>query len=306
MRWNKLGLVRGSGSDVAWAEHSALQPSPHIREDHVRVYCGMRDGAGRSRVGWVDVDRDDPTRVVGLSEQPALDLGSPDAFDAAGVVPCAVAEAEGTLRLYYAGYGPPRSDSERFRVFSGLAVSADGGNTFARNGARSILEAGPGEELFRVIHSIRQEGGRWRAWYGAGGHFVPGRSKLLPVYDIRYFESEDGIAFPSSGRVVIPLRGEEHRVGRPYVVSRPGGGYRMFFGAGTEATVYRLAYADSEDGLDWTRHDERVGIQVSANGWDSKMQAYPAVVNLPAGTFMFYNGNDYGRAGFGVARLVEE
>jgi hypothetical protein len=33
------------------------------------------------------------------------------------------------------------------------------------------------------------------------------------------------------------------------------------------------------------------------------MMAYPAAVTTPAGTFLFYNGNGYGREGFGVAVL---
>ena len=39
------------------------------------------------------------------------------------------------------------------------------------------------------------------------------------------------------------------------------------------------------------------------SGWDSQMQAYPAVVTAGGRTYLFYNGNDYGREGFGYAEL---
>jgi hypothetical protein len=77
----------------------------------------------------------------------------------------------------------------------------------------------------------------------------------------------------------------------------------MFYGAGTKHEGYRLAYAESVDGINWTRRDEDIGIEVSPSGWDSRMQAYPAVVQSGQRTFMFYNGNDYGREGFGYAEL---
>jgi sucrose-6-phosphate hydrolase SacC (GH32 family) len=216
------------------------------------------------------------------------------------VVPCAVAEHDGEVRLYYAGY--ERASDVRFRAYSGLAISTDGGETFDRYAREPVLPPNEGEQLFRAVHSIRFEHGHWRAWYGAGSRFVPGATKTLPVYDIRYFESDDGIRFPEQGTVCIPLHEGEHRVGRPYVVER-GGRYEMFFGAGTEALGYRLGYARSSDGVHWTRRDELMGLTVSATGWDSEMIGYPAVVGTASGTYLFYTGNGYGRDGFGFAVL---
>ena len=52
-----------------------------------------------------------------------------------------------------------------------------------------------------------------------------------------------------------------------------------------------------------TRKDEEIGIDVSESGWDSQMQAYPAVLRCRDRVYLFYNGNDYGRDGFGYAIL---
>ena len=75
----------------------------------------------------------------------------------------------------------------------------------------------------------------------------------------------------------------------------------MFFGAGTEETIYRLAYARSNDGRRWEREDAALGLDVSVGEFDSEMMAYPALVRMPERDLLFYNGNDYGRAGFGLA-----
>lgn len=303
MRWDRLGLVwtapQGTGRT------GALQPTPLVLDDRIRVFAGCRDAAGASEVWWVDLDPADPTRVLGEASYPALAAGPPGAFDAAGVVPCAVAQVDDVVRLYYAGYQPPGGPGERFRVFSGLATApVDRTDIFVRASHTPLLYAGPGERLFRVVHSVRRRpGGGWRCWYGAGHEFRQGRTKLLPVYDIRQMHSPDGVTWPDEGEVAVPLGSpDEHRVGRPYVVAHDGG-WRMYFGAGTEATTYRLTFADSADGRRWRRHDGRLGLDVGAAGWDSEMTAYPAVVTTPAGTFLLYNGNGYGRDGFGVAVL---
>lgn len=66
---------------------------------------------------------------------------------------------------------------------------------------------------------------------------------------------------------------------------------------------YRIGYAESQDGIHWTRKDECVGIDVSENGWDSEMIAYPYIYKHMDTTYLFYNGNGFGKSGFGYAIL---
>ncbi len=66
---------------------------------------------------------------------------------------------------------------------------------------------------------------------------------------------------------------------------------------------YRLGYAESHDGLTWQRNDERAGMTVSQTGWDSEMICYPFVFAHRGRTYMLYNGNGYGKTGFGLAEL---
>ncbi|HWS55143.1 MAG TPA: hypothetical protein VN228_13490 [Pyrinomonadaceae bacterium] len=302
MRWRKQGMVYGPDGRSEWARHTALQPTPLLTPDgRFRVFVGMRDERGVSRVGFVDVDAANPSRVLRVSGRPALDVGTPGAFDENGVVPCAVVERDGRLYLYYAGYQLGRK--VRFYVFGGLAVSDDGGETFRRHARVPVCDRTDRELLFRVIHSIMREGGRWRVWYGGGSEFTTERGYQLPNYNIRYTESADGFSLPEDYAVCVDTGGEdEYRVGRPYVI-RHGGLYKMFYSAGTKSRGYRLAYAESEDGVRWERRDAHVGIDVSESGWDSEMQAYPSVVAYGDRVYLFYNGNDYGREGFGYAVL---
>jgi predicted GH43/DUF377 family glycosyl hydrolase len=105
MKWAKKGLVYGPDGTSAWAQRGALQPTPLLRDDGlIRIFVGFRTHDGVSRVGYVDVDAEDPARVVRVSAQPVLDVGIPGTFDENGVVPCAVLERDGGLHLYYAGY----------------------------------------------------------------------------------------------------------------------------------------------------------------------------------------------------------
>ena len=68
---------------------------------------------------------------------------------------------------------------------------------------------------------------------------------------------------------------------------------------------YRLGYAESVDGINWVRKDNEVGIERSKNGWDSEMIEYCHVYEHKGKKHMLYNGNGFGRSGFGYAVLEE-
>jgi hypothetical protein len=55
------------------------------------------------------------------------------------------------------------------------------------------------------------------------------------------------------------------------------------------------------DGLHWTREDQAFELALSPDGWDSRHLCYPAFLTVGAKEYLFYNGNDMGRDGFGVA-----
>lgn len=303
MQWEKKGLVFGAKKQNEWMDNSALQPTPILIGDKIRVFCGFRDKNGVGRVGYVDLNADNPAEVLAVSERPCLDIGIPGCFDDNGVVPCAVTRIEDELYLFYAGYNI--GYHVRMIIFCGLAISRDDGVTFQRVSHVPIMERTDNEYLFRVIHTAIRNDDGWMLYYGAGNHFLQGKKKTLPVYEIQLLEVPNLHDLRKEGIKVVCNEGKEHRVGRPYVV-KDGNLWRMFFGGGTEDIPYQLAYAESDDGRKWTRMDEKLNLHRSESGWDSEMMAYPAFVRYKGKAYLFYNGNNYGYEGFGYAELISE
>jgi hypothetical protein len=292
MKWVKKGLIY---------RKSALQPTPWVRPNGtIRIFAGFRDNKGVSRIGYIDVSDINPARILTVSKKPVLDVGAPGTFDDNGVVPCAVVPRGKKLFLYYAGY--QRSYNVRFMAYSGLAMSDNNGASFVRYTTVPILERSPQELLFRAIHTILYDSKKrvWRVWYGAGSHYIQGKKKTLPVYEIYYMESKDGIHFPDRGQTVLRLKPHEYRHGRPYVVINKNG-YRMYFCYSTKQIPYRLTSATSRDGIHWLRDDSELNLTYARKDFDSTMSAYPAVVSVRGNTYLFYNGNDYGKMGIGYA-----
>ncbi len=143
------------------------------------------------------------------------------------------------------------------------------------------------------------EDGKWRMWYVSATSWEVKDDAPRHRYHIKYAESRDGINWQRDGLVCIDYIDEdEYAISRPCVV-RDGDLYRMWFSS--RGGSYRIGYAESTDGLSWTRKDGESGIDVSDSGWDSEMVAYPYVFEREGDYYMLYNGNGYGKSGIGVA-----
>jgi len=66
---------------------------------------------------------------------------------------------------------------------------------------------------------------------------------------------------------------------------------------------YRIGHAYSTDLIHWTRDDETPLFQGTFGSWDSEMQCYPHVFESDGKVYLLYNGNEFGRYGFGLATL---
>jgi hypothetical protein len=305
MKWEKRGRLFVPDGRHGWAQSHAFPPTPYLRPDGtLRVYVCCCDARMVGRVGFVDVEPDDPSQILHVATEPVLDVGTPGTFDENGVVPISVVGVEDRLFLYYVGF--QLGARVRYYQFTGLAISRDGGESFVRASHVPILDRSDEELLTRGSPFVMRDGRMFHMWYAAGSEWTTVNEKELPVYNIRHATSEDGLRWPHAGRVVIDFSNEdEHALGRPWVL-KDARGFSMFYSIRTRSRGYRLGYAESSDGELWERKDDNIGIDVSGSGWDSKMLCYASIFRRRETTFMFYNGNDVGRTGFGYAILVED
>jgi predicted GH43/DUF377 family glycosyl hydrolase len=305
MKWLKHGVVWRPDGAQGWARSHASSPTPLWLDDGtLRVYVQCRDARNVGRVGFVDLDPADPRKVIRASAQPVLDIGAPGAFDDSGVFQTTVLRApDGRLLMYYVGF--ELCQKIRYRLLTGLAVSEDQGVSFQRIRTTPVLERSPGEEYFRCGPWVMLEDELFRMWYVAGGGWEQVEGKSVPAYELRYAESRDGINWPASGRVVMPVNhAEEHGLGRP-VVRRCSDGYQMFYSTRRlNPPGYRMGFATSADGLTWERRDAQWGLDVSDSGWDAESVEFGVDIRTGGKTWLLYNGNDFGGTGFGIAERI--
>lgn len=309
--WRKLGLVFNTlpnHQQGEWmASHACMPTALALSNGRIRIYFSPRDTQGRSHPTFIEVDAQHPLEVLSVHNQPVMELGERGTFDDNGIMPGSIVEVGGNLYLYYVGWNA--SVSVPYRNAVGLAISEDGGLTFKKPYPGAVVDRNLREPYFTLSPCVARDGDQWHMWYGSVTGFAvsPNRQgEPEPVYVIKYASSQDGIDWARPNLTCIhPLDLLESNA-RPTVL-KENGKWRMWFcyrgsddfrdGAGS----YRIGYAESFDAIKWERRDELSGINVSNDGWDSKMLAYPSVVRAAGRTYLFYNGNDFGATGIGCA-----
>jgi len=306
VKWKKLGQVFKQTASSSWINDSALTPTPFlISPDVIRVYAGFRDNLGVSRIGFVDVAADNPANILNVSNEPCLDIGEDGCFDDNGVILGDVVKFGNEIRMYYVGFQLVKK--VKFLAYTGLAISTDNGISFQRVSKTPVLDRTDSGVTINAIHSIIFENGLWRTWYAAGSDWQEIKGQQYPKYNIWYTESENGIDFDlkSSNTLCIDNQQDEYRIGRPSVF-KVKDKYFMFYTKGsTSGHDYFPGVATSPDGIHWTREDSELGLFLSQSGFDSEHLCYPRIIDTGRKVYCFYNGNNMGKEGFGVAELIQ-
>ena len=299
MQWIKQGVIF-EPPHLDWMVTHAMLPFVEELADHYRVYFSGRDEEGRARIGFFEIDMDQPQTILRVCDKPIVGLGALGTFDDHGVTVAWVVSHRNRKYLYYSGWS--LGVTVPFYFYVGLAVSEDGGASFHRISSAPILERNEIDPYLTAAPCILIENNVWRMWYVSCSRWELENDQPKHYYHIRYAESSDGIRWDRRGIVCIDYQSpDEFAIARPCVI-KDDDVYRMWYSY--RGKSYRIGYAESKDGIRWERKDDQVGIDVSGSGWDSEMTEYSFVFDHNNERYMLYNGNGYGKTGIGLALLA--
>jgi len=299
--WDKLGLIYDGKTNPDYS-YASVPVLLFLNRHTARIYFSSRDYHNRSFPFYLDYDLR-YKKILDILPEPLLVPGDWGAFDDSGIMPTCVVKYNTEIRLYYIGWN--LGITVPFRNSLGLAVSYDNGSNFKKAFKGPVLDRNKHEPHFNASACIINEGDIWKIWYLSCIKWEKNNDGIKHYYHIKYAESPNGIDWVRNGRVAIDFKyPNEYAISVPRVIQE-NGLYKMWYSyrGGSISEKYRIGYAESENGIDWIRKDENMNLPVSESGWDSDMICYPCIFDYEGDKYMLYNGNGYGKTGFGLAVL---
>lgn len=317
MKWKKLGRIFNPTKYRLANNCCAFAKSPQVLvfDDFVRIYFSAveKDKIGKYLSHVLFVDFDKKFKIIKKnSDKAVISLGELGSFDEHGIFPMNVVR-NGNKILAYTG-GMYRKVSVPLDGSIGFAYSEDNGLTFKKIGEGPVITSSLNEPFLIGDPFVAIFGKTYHMWYIYGIKWIHNPKTNIPerVYKLTHAISDDGISWQKEGRLIIADKLNANECQAMPSVIFFNNKYHMLF-CYRQATdfknnrerSYRIGYAFSDDLKNWIRDDDNVGIDVSEDGWDSDMLCYPHVFHCDDKIYMLYNGNDFGRFGFGLAVLED-
>lgn len=297
---------------LSWYKKNSMVPLPYLLTDRIiRIFFTMCDEKNIGRIGYIDVDHDNPEKILDYSKDPILDIGKNGTFDDNGVVTSSLFEEDGKLYLFYSGY--ELCVKIPYRIFCGVAVSHDHGKSFHKISNASILPPIHEECYNRCAPYVTKEenGDSYRVFYLGDVNnqwLTDENGKLVPFYTLKTFSTSKLFQYDfKKGDVVMPfLSQDECGITLPNIW-KDDGMYKMIYSIRNIKSGYKLGYAESEDGIHFCRDDGRLNFVRQQNSeWDNEMMCFAQLLKTSDKTYLFYSGNHYGMGGIGFAELLKE
>lgn len=298
--WTKHGrFYQGGTKGFTHASHPCLT---NIDQNDFLLAHTERDSSGKSHIFLSRVEISDGVVSFKTSPKMVLSPGPTGYFDCDGVISTTFVRTETDLYLFYVGWqnlpngmwicetGRIRVDTEKLTVereFDGPIMSRNRKNP-----------------LFVAATAVTYQDGAWNAWYNSGLEWKnQANGSYRHRYGIFFGESVNGIEWNYSDQLCVPfLNDNEYAFGRPSIILLDGV-YVMFYAhrATAVSEKYRIGLSFSFNKIDWVRRDEMSGIDTSNDSWENEMVCYPYIFRHQNFLYLFYNGNAYGKTGFGFA-----
>lgn len=299
--WEKKGLI--FKPNVLNFTHGSHPCAIHFKDNIFILAFTCRDKNKRSHVFLSYATLQDGHMQLLGEPKMALSPGDPCYFDCDGVISVCFVHHNNQSYLYYVGW--QNLPEGLWICDTGRAILNPNDLTLQKEFNGPVLGRDKNNPLFAAATAFHVTPDLFQTWYNSGIKWERTQSGWRHYYGIHYAESKNGIDWVCHPGLCIPFADEyEYAFGRPSVY-HIGGIYFMWFAHRATRTIasYRIGFAFSKDGKKWERNDALAGINVSEDGWDSEMICYPYIFEHSGQFYMLYNGNDYGKTGFGLAAL---
>jgi hypothetical protein len=303
MEWEKLGNIFNPkiGFHPKLYTHASNPLPLHLNNNIYRIYYNGRDKQNRSSIGAIEYDIIS-RKLIKYFKQPLFIHDNENSYYSDGVSIGCQYSIRGNIYMLFMGWKILNNGFWQGEI-GRLKIEDDGSLTYRDDGPLFSIDTANSISLSYPFVA-KNSNGKYKMWYGSTITRDAGNGEMLHV--ISNATSIDGIKWIPNG-LAIPFEiGVAQAFSKPCIIKNKYGLEMWYSYRGNSDEKYCIGYAKSLDGEGWEIDNSKAGINVSDLGWDSEMVCYPYVFNHKGNRYMLYNGNGFGKTGFGLAVLKND
>lgn len=294
------GLIFKTKKTARFIKSHAWVPTPlKINGEVFRVFYAGRDKSNQSSIYSFDYNFKKKA-VTKFSKKPVLKKGRLGCFDDCAAIPSHAVLINKKIFLYYIGW--TRGVSVPYISSLGLAISIKN-NNFKRFSEAPIIGRSKNDPIFTASCFVEKTGKKFKMIYTSNKSWNFNKF-FVPNYNLKYAFSKDGKEWNTTPNFIILNKSKkEIAITRPWLITINNKkvlfySYKNYSNKGRN---YKIGFALKKN-KKWVRKDN-ITFKKSKDKFDNQMQEYGALIKYEKKIFMFYNGNNYGEEGVGLAEL---
>lgn len=301
--WEKKGLLHicdfyGTG----YAQDAFIDV---LDDKKWRIYFSARTKEVVSYPYYIDVEAGHIENKLAIAEKPIFEPGKRGTFDDNGITMTSIVKIDAHRKyLYYCGWNKKVSVSYSLSIG---CVEVIDDTIYRKISEGPIMERSMFDPIAVSAPMVIKVDNVFYMWYISFTSWNEYAGKYEPIYVVKHALSDDGLNWKCNNHICVDCEYPGEAIGRPWVIVDEGV-FKMWFSTrGIEnyrdknGKHYTIGYAESKDGVNWERKMEKFDFPLSDTGWDSEMQEYASVKRMDHTYYMIYNGNAFGKTGFGYA-----
>ncbi len=301
INWNKSNCIfKANGQFPFMKSHTAMCIPYHLHDSIFRIYFSTRGERYNPQVGYIEIDINNTSQILNISENPVLENGPESHFDYNGLYSGCVVKRNNELWMYYSGR--INLENDMYQVSAGLAISKDNGLSFEKYSPSPVHQRNIHDPWLVSTPFVMPYNNGWRMYYLSGRRIERySNTDYKSFYDIRSAFSNDGIEWKSENKIHIPINDKISNVAAPNIIRISDKYYFMTYSYVEENNGYQLGAAYSENLNDWTICNS-IFDSVKKENWD-KTRAYPCSFLYEDKIYVVYGADNFGKEGIGLLNV---
>lgn len=295
-----ISIIFNNNKKFDWSKTHAWVPTPvSLNNGNLKVLYGSRNKQNLTQTGYF-VYNLEKKKIIFNSKRPILKLGKIGEFDDSLSLVTSHLRIKKQLYLYFVGWIVPRNT--RFFPSIGIAKSNLSLSKVHKQ-KKPIMDRNVKENLGFASPFILSKKTKFKMWYVAIRKWIRHKSDLIPIYNLSYGVSKDGVVWKCKKKEILKTQKNE-TISRPWIIFYKKK-YHMWYSYRILGKNFKIGYATSSNGINWNRRDNELKIPIKKD-FNDQMSEYPAFFNHKNKFFLLFNGNNYGKTGVGLVEMKYE